>query len=240
MSISARRVRAIFGKEFQEYRRNGQIVATMAIFPLIFLIQPLALVFLLPASSAGRLAHEHLLLYMLAIPALVPGAVAAYAVIGERQQGTLEPVLATPVRREEFLLGKALAAAVPSLAVSYAVYAFFIACVTIFARPGIAPALVRGPDLVAQLAFTPLLACWSIWLGMAISARANDLRVAQQLGMLASLPAVAATSLAAFNVIHPTLGLALGGAAALLVLDGLGWWIISATFDRERLITGTR
>ncbi len=75
---------------------------------------------------------------------------------------------------------------------------------------------------------------------MAISARSSDVRVAQQLGMLASLPSVAVTSLIAFNVIHATLGLALGLAAALLVLDGLGWRITSATFDRERLITGTR
>ncbi len=45
MSISARRVRAIFRKELREYRRNGPIVAAMAILPLIFLIQPLVLVF---------------------------------------------------------------------------------------------------------------------------------------------------------------------------------------------------
>ena len=48
------------------------------------------------------------------------------------------------------------------------------------------------------------------------------------------------TTLIAFDVIHATLGLALGVAAALLVLDGLGWRIVSAVFDRERLITGTR
>ncbi len=58
--------------------------------------------------------------------------------------------------------------------------------------------------------------------------------------MLASLPTVAVTSLIAFNVIHATLGLALGGAAVLLLLNGLDWRITSATFDRERLIVGTR
>jgi hypothetical protein len=57
--------------------------------------------------------------------------------------------------------------------------------------------------------------------------------------MLASLPSVAVTSLIAFDGIHATLGLALG-LAALLLLDGLGWRITSATFDRERFITGTR
>jgi len=211
----------------------------MAILPLIFLIQPLIEVFALPASASGTLRHEDALLYLLGIPALVPAYVAAYAVVGERQQGTLEPVLTTPIRREEFLLGKALAAVVPSVAVAYAVYAV-LASVGLFAHPAVASALLQGPEILAQLLFTPLLAGWSTWVGIAISTRSSDIRVAQQLGLLASLPSVAVTSLIAFNVIHATLGLALGGAAALLILGGLGWRIVSAMFDRERLMTGTR
>jgi ABC-2 type transport system permease protein len=238
--VSKRRVRAIFRKELREYRRNGFIVLTMAVIPLIFLIQPLVVVFALPASTAAELSHEHLLLYMLGIPAIVPASVAAYAVVGERQQGTLEPVLTTPIRREEFLLGKALAALVPSVAIAYAVYALFLACVGLFAHPAVASALIRAPDLLAQLLFTPLLAGWSIWAGITISARSSDFRVAQQLGMLVSLPSAVVAALIAFNVIHASLGLALGLAAALLLLVGLGWRIMSATFDRERLITGTR
>lgn len=240
MRVSRRRARAIFRKELREYRHNGFIVWTMAIFPLIFLIQPLVVVFLLPASASNQLEHGHLLLYMLGIPALVPAAVAAYAVVGERQQGTLEPVLTTPVRREEFLLGKALAALVPSLAIAYAVYALFLACVGLFAQPAVASALLRAPDVLAQLLFTPLVAGWSIWVGIAISARASDFRVAQQLGILASLPTAVVAALIAFDVVHATLGLALGLAAALLLGDGLGWRIMAATFDRERLITGAR
>ena len=240
MNVSKRRVRAIFRKELREYRRNGFIVLTMAVIPLIFLIQPLVVVFALPASTAAELSHEHLLLYMLGIPAIVPASVAAYAVVGERQQGTLEPVLTTPIRREEFLLGKALAALVPSVAIAYAVYVLFLACVGLFAHPAVASALIRGPDLLAQLLFTPLLAGWSIWVGIAISARSSDFRVAQQLGMLVSLPPAVVAALIAFNVIHASLGLALGLTAVLLLLVGLGWGIMSATFDRERLITGTR
>lgn len=238
--MSGRRIRAIFRKELREYRRNGFIVLTMAIIPLIFLIQPLVVVFGLTAAAAGELAHGHLLLYMLGIPALVPAAVAAYAVVGERQQGTLEPVLTTPIRPQELLLGKLLAALVPSVAIAYAVYAVFLACVGLFADPAVASALIRGPDLLAQLLFTPLLAAWSIGVGIAISGRSSDLRVAQQLGLLASLPAAVLAALVAFDVIHPTLGLALGLGAALVVLDGIGWRVAVASFDRERLITGTR
>jgi ABC-type transport system involved in multi-copper enzyme maturation permease subunit len=204
MSVSRRRVRAIFRKELREYRRNRTIVTGMAILPLLFLIQPLVAVLNLGASASGGLAHEHELLYLLAIPALVSATLASYSVVGERQQGTLEPVLGTPIRREEFLLGKALASFVPSVAISYAVYAFFLAVVEIFAQPGVASALLRGSDL------------------------------------LASLPSVVVTSLIAFNVIRPSLVVALGGAVVLLVLNRLGWRITSAMFDRERLITGTR
>jgi ABC-type transport system involved in multi-copper enzyme maturation permease subunit len=240
MSVSTRRIRAIFRKELREYRHNNSIVSAMAIIPLIFLVQPLVVVFALPASAATQLAHEHPLVYMLAIPALVPALVAAYAVVGERQQGTLEPVLTTPVRREEFLIGKALAALLPSLVVAYSVYALFLGCVGLFADPAVASALLRWPEILVQVLVTPLLASWSIWLGIGISARSSDVRVAQQLGMLASLPTVAVTSLIAFDVIHATAGLAVGLAAALLIFDGLGWRIMSATLNGERLITAER
>jgi ABC-type transport system involved in multi-copper enzyme maturation permease subunit len=239
MSMSGTRVQAIFLKELREYRRNRSIVVTMAVIPLIFILFPLIELIALPASAASGLLQGDPLAYLLGIPAIVPAVVAAYSVVGERQQDTLEPVLTTPIRREEFLLAKALAALVPSLAVAYVVYLFFLACVELFARPAVASAAIQGPELLAQLLFTPLLASWSIWIGIAISSRASEVRVAQQLGMLASLPSVVVTTLIAFDVIHPTLALAIGLAAVLLVLDGLGWRIVSGLFDRERLITGT-
>jgi ABC-type Na+ efflux pump permease subunit len=240
MSMSGRRVQAIFLKELREYRRNRSIVVTMAVIPLIFILFPLVELIALPASAASGLLQGDPLAYLLGIPAIVPAVVAAYSVVGERQQDTLEPVLTTPIRREEFLLAKALAALVPSLAVAYVVYLFFLVCVELFARPAVASAAIQAPELLAQLLFTPLLASWSIWIGIAISSRASEVRVAQQLGMLASLPSVVVTTLIAFDVIRPTLALAIGLAAVLLVLDGLGWRIVSGLFDRERLITGTR
>ncbi len=236
MSISRRHIRAIFRKELREYRHNGAIVWTMAVIPLIFILPTLIHIFgVAPGSEPADL-----LLYMLGIPALVPAVVAAYSVVGERQQGTLEPVLTTPVSREEFLLGKALAALVPSLAISYGVYVALVACVELFAQPGVTSELVRWPELLAQLLFTPLLAGWSIWVGIAISTRFGEVRVAQQLGALASFPSVLVAALIAYGVIPASLGLGVGCAVLLLLLNGLGWRITSAAFQRERLISGTR
>jgi ABC-type transport system involved in multi-copper enzyme maturation permease subunit len=240
VNVSRQHVRAIRRKEFREYRRNGNLVFATAILPLIFLIQPVIQVFTLPTSASMTLRHEHSLVYMLAIPVLVPAVLASYAVVGERLQGTLEPVLTTPVSPEELLLGKAMAAFVPSVVVAYAVFALFVAIVEFFARSAVASALIQGPDLLAQLLFTPLLASWSIWVGIAISAKSSDPRTAGQISVLMSLPTVAVTTLIALNVIPATLGIAVGFGAALLVLVLVGWRVVSVIFDPERLITSTK
>jgi ABC-type transport system involved in multi-copper enzyme maturation permease subunit len=238
--LRMRRVRAIVRKELREYRRQGSVVVAAAIFPLIFLIQPIVVVFLASGTTAATLAGWHLPLYMLAIPVLTPAVFAAYSVAGERQQGSLEPVLSTPIQREEFLLAKALAALVPSVVVAYAVYAVFVAAVLLFAQPDVAAAVLRPPEIVAQVLLTPLLAAWSIWVGIAISTRSSDVRVAQQLSLLCDLPVVLVTSLIAFGVIDLTPALAVALIGLLVVADVLGWRFVAPLFDRERLVTGMR
>jgi hypothetical protein len=100
----------------------------------------------------------------------------------------------------------------------------------------VASAIVRVPELVAQLVFTPLLAAWSIWIGIAISARSSDPRVATELSVLASAPSIAVTSVISVGGVHGTVGL----GAALLLADVLGWRIVSPWLGRERLIAGGR
>jgi ABC-type transport system involved in multi-copper enzyme maturation permease subunit len=240
MSVSKRRVGAIFGKELHEYRRNGFIVSTMAVIPMVFVIFPLVEVLAQPASAASAFLNGDPLAFLLGIPAVAPAVVAAYSVVGERHQGTLEPVLTTPIRREEFLIGKALAAFVPALVISYVVFGLFLACLVLFAHPAVASAALQGPDLIAQVLFTPLIAGWAIWLGMAISTRISEIRVAQQLGVLASVPSAVVTAFIAYDVIKITPGLVIFFAALLLFLDIAGYRFVSALFDRERLMTGSR
>ena len=238
--MSRRRVMAIVRKELRDYRHNRYMLVTMGVVPLVFLLQPLISVLNLPAEAAVPLRHQRELLYMLGIPVLAPALISASSIVTERQLGTLEPMLATPIRRSEFVLAKALAPLLPAIVVSYLVYGLFVVLLELLASPGVAPALLRGPVILAQLLFTPPLALWSIWVGLAVSTRTSDVRAAQQLSVLGSLPLVALTTMIALNVIHATLGLALRLGAALLVIDRLGGRIVSALFDRERLITGSR
>lgn len=217
----------------REYRRNRSLIAGMTIIPLVFLIAPLIQVF---TATPADLQHGNWLLYMLGIPAVVPTVIAAYAIVGERQQGTLEPVLTTPVRSDELLLGKALAALAPSIVVSYVVFALVAIVIALFAEPRSADAVLRGSAILVQVVFTPLVAAWSIWIGIAVSARASDIRIAQQIAIPVSLPSVAVALLVAVNVIPATLATACLLAAVLIGLNVLGWRVSAALFDPERLI----
>ena len=243
MSFSWARVGAILQKELRDYRRNRFVIYTMAFLPLIFVAAPMVQLFTIKVSITSATFDARIgisLLYMLILPAVIPSVLSAYSVVGEREQGTLEPLLTTPIHREEFLVGKALAALLPTLVVAYVIFGIFLGAVAAFAHSAVASAIFEWDHLLVQLLFTPLVAGWSIWVGIAISTRMSDVRAAQQLAVLASLPPVAVVALFSFNVITPSLGLALGLAAALLLIDGLAWRVVATMFDRERLVTGTR
>ena len=239
--MSLQRVLTVVRKEVREFRRNRFVIGTMAVLPLVFLITPMVTLFRIPASASGaavRSAVGTLSLLMLIIPLVIPPVIAAYSVVGERVQGTLEPVLTAPVTASELLLGKAVAAFVPSVGVAYAVY--FIAAISLrLAAAHVVSAVVwHTPQLLAQILFTPLLALWAIWVGIGISTRASDVRVAQQLATLAGLPLLGFTSLISFQLITPSVSLAIGLALALLAADLVAWRVVAQLFDRERLVTG--
>lgn len=242
--LDAARIRAVVRKELRDYRRKRSIVAAMSILPIIFLVEPSVAIFVVPASTSGSDLHHYVvlpLLYLLLLPVIMPSTLAAYTVAGEREQGTLEPLLTTPIRQQEFILGKATAVLIPSLALSYVVFGLFLAAVRLFAHANVASAVFdQGPVLLALVLFAPLLAGWAIVVGMAVSVRANEVRVAQQLGMLASFPIIGVVALLAFGAIHPTFAVALEFAVGLLAIDVLALRSVSAMFDRERLVTGAK
>jgi len=243
VTFSWHRVGAIVKKELKDYRRNRFVVIlTMTVLPLVFVLLPVIQLFTIRVSeiSSSKLDTRIgiSLLYMLIVPAIIPSALSAYSVIGEREQGTLEPLLTTPIRSEELLVGKALAVSIPTLVVAYAIYGIFLIAVGAFANPALQVVVFGQAHLLVELLFIPLLAGWSIWVGIAISTRSADVRVAQQLSVFASLAPLIIVALLALNVIKPTLVLTLLLAAGLLVLDSVGWRLVALMFDRERLIVG--
>lgn len=241
MSTSATRVSAVIRKELAEFRRNRLIIITASILPLIFLVEPTVDILTIKASASTATLDRRVELSLflpLLVPVLLPAILSAYSVVGEREQGTLEPVLTTPISRLELLLGKAAAIFMPAVAVAYLIFGVFVAITQLGTASAVATAVLHAPQLPAELVFIPLLAAWTIWVGLAISARVTDTRVAQQLSLLASLPPFALTALMSFQIIRPTFGLAAALAGGLLAIDCVACLVVARMFDRERLITG--
>ena len=241
--MSRRRVAAVVRREVRDFRRNRFVIGSMAVMPVVFLITPMITLFKIPDSASGPAAKAAvgvISLFLFIVPIVVPPVIAAYSVVGERDQGTLEPVLTAPIQPSELLLGKATAVFFPAVAIAYGMYAVIAISIELAAAPIVRTVVFHPPQVLAQILFTPLLAAWSIWACIGISTRVNDVRVAQQLGTLAGLPLLAFTSLITFQLITPSVTIAVGLAQALLALDIAGWRIVSQLFNRERLITGER
>lgn len=241
MNESMTRVGAVFLKELAEFRRNRLIVITTAVLPIVFLISPTASIIALKATVLSDVLQKRVdaaLFFPLLIPVFIPATMSAYSVAGEREQGTLEPVLTTPVSTVEFVAGKAAAIFVPVAGIAYLMFGVFVAIVQFAANSAVATAVLHAPQLPAELVFIPLLAAWGIWVGMAISARTTEIRVAQQLSILASLPPVALAALMSFQVIRPTFAVAAALAGGLLVIDCVACFLVARLFNREWLVTG--
>src|SRR5439155_9675274 len=107
---------------------NKLVVITMAVLPIVFLVLPIVAVLSLPPTASlgavNAIVGQSSLFFLL-VPLILPTTIAAYTVIGEREQGTLEPVLTTPATDREILVAKALAAILPAIVLAWLLFALF-------------------------------------------------------------------------------------------------------------------
>ncbi|MEZ4481906.1 MAG: ABC transporter permease subunit [Dehalococcoidia bacterium] len=112
-------------KEFREYRHHRAILLTGLGLPLVFMMLPfLNLVGFDPDAPPDKvnLAVGQSMFVFFLTPAIVPAALAAYSIIGEKEQGTLEAILTLPLTDRQFLHAKIFAVAAPAVVASSLVY----------------------------------------------------------------------------------------------------------------------
>jgi ABC-2 type transport system permease protein len=118
------RISAVIQKEWIEASKNKTIVFTMALLPVLILAISLGTLYAvtlglsgsnisaLPAQYAGMdprdgislmMATEFLFLFLV-VPASIPVTIASYSIVGEKENKSLEPLLATPIRTWELLV----------------------------------------------------------------------------------------------------------------------------------------
>jgi ABC-2 type transport system permease protein len=259
------KIRAILTKEWLELRRERSLIATMLVMPLVFSVLPAVAMFLLrnvPDEDAGDLGMvladptlagfnstelgqviigRQFGLLLLLLPVLLPGIIAAYSIVGEKNNRTLEPLLATPISTWQLLFAKCLAAFVPALSLTWLAAAIFSAGVWYSAgSPQIIAAVVSASWLLLVLLGGPLLGLISIALSVAVSSRVSDPRTAQQITGVLVVPFLLLVFGQLFGVVVLNVALVLVCCAILALLAGAALWAAVRIFQRETILTRWR
>jgi len=253
-------------KELLELRRSPVLLFSMLSLPSMMVAVPLALVawldrqappealfwlrelYRIDADAPGGLigvligaVGKNWLPLFLVMPIFLPILIAAQSIGGERERRTLEPLLATPVSTAGIIVGKSLAAVVPSILITWAAAAILCAGLSLIAAGRMGPWPM--PDrtwLFGCLVLAPLLSLFGNALAVVVSSRILDPRAAQNVAATTVIPllGVVVGQLAGTLSVGPRFyfGLAVGAAAAdvLLIFLAVKW------FDRERLLTSWR
>ncbi|MDG6925285.1 MAG: hypothetical protein JRN09_01900 [Nitrososphaerota archaeon] len=203
---------------------------------------PVMLWLLIQRNNASALEVEVLLnafaFIFIVLPSLLPTILASYSFVGEKLDRSLEPLLSTPATDGELLLGKGLAAFLPSLLATYLGAGVFVVLADQLTGARVGFAYFPNAELEAILMVAAPLACiFSVEVNVMISSLVSDLRAAQQLGVLVLVP------IGGLYVLAETNFLSLSGVSLLVVsaflaaLDLLLFFLGRGTFRREKILT---
>ncbi len=237
----------ITAKDFKTFRKKRSIVYALVAVPLIIAILiPGIIHFAGHRNGANGIAATELTVllpafafFYIILAAYLPTPIASYTLVGEKMEKSLEPLLATPTTDSEILLGKGLAAWLPSLASVVFGSIVFMALMDLVTHGTLGYYYFPNWDTALVLfVMAPLAALLSVEVNVIVSSRVTDVRSGQQLGVFTIAPFAAmyvAGELGIVNLGDTNTLLAITGA--ILVVDVLFFYITKATFRREEILT---
>jgi len=235
------RIRVLVFKEWEEVFRIRLVIFSVLFMPLLLAGFATYLVWqaqALPEEAAGARAalFNTALMYFLILPVIIPVTIAVYSIVGEKEQGTLEPLLATPLTDWELFLGKALAAVLPALGLTWMVFGLFLAASAVILE-GLPPGVMSLAWLLSIFALAPLLALFGVLVTMIVSSRTSDPRAAYQFSGLALIPGL--IPLIIYSARQTAVSLKLVGleGALVLALDVAILYLAVRLFRREEILT---
>jgi ABC-2 type transport system permease protein len=232
------RLRVMLAKEWRESIRNKMVLFGVIILPVILVGTSVFMI----VSAQGEDPIEQILLfnmalmYFLLLPAIIPLAIAVYSIVGEKEQTTLEPLLATPISDLELFLGKALASVIPGLLVNWISFGVFLVLIRILV--GAVPfQLLTTPWLASIFGLAPLLALFSVAVTMIVSSRASDARAAYQFSSFAILPGLIPLIIYSTQKTLVDMNLIILEGGLLVIADIAILYFAIKLFRREQILT---
>lgn len=178
--------------------------------------------------------------FILLIPTMIAIYSAAYSIVEEKLSRSLEPLLATPVRTWELMLGKALAGAIPALLMTWVCALVALPVVILMGWSNLLGYIVNANWFLNLFLLTPAIAVLSFLLGVIGSSRARDFRNAQNLVLFIVFPIFAIIAVQITGVIwfSPLNTLVLG--IAIVLVDFIVLRLAVRLFRRESILVQWR
>lgn len=233
------RLSVILIKEWRESLRNKMILFGAIFLPLFMVGFATYMVYQgrgLDDLPTQVILFNTALMYFLLLPAIIPLAIAVYSIVGEKEQSSLEPLLATPISDLELFLGKALASVIPALVLNWASFGIFLAAASALLG-GFPPHVLTPPWLAAIFGLSPLLALFAVGVTMLVSSRASDARAAYQFSSFAILPGI--IPLIIYSSRKTLVSLFLVGVEGLVLVAAsvIVLYFAIRVFSREQILT---
>ncbi len=175
-------------------------------------------------------------LYLLLIPTMIAISFATFSIVDEKLSGSLEALLATPVRTWELLLGKALSGAVPALVMTWVCAGVFILGVVGLGWGQLVDLVLTSSWFIFLFLVTPAVALLSFMLGVIGSSRAKDARSAQNMALVIILPVLALIGVQVTGLVWFTPLLTFILALGISLVDILVLRIAVGLFQRESIV----
>jgi ABC-2 type transport system permease protein len=178
--------------------------------------------------------------FMLLIPVMISVSVTTFSIVDEKLSGSLEALLATPVKTWELLLGKALAGAIPSLIVTWICSGIFLLVVRAMGWGHLLDMVLTPVWFISLFLFTPAITILSFLLGVIGSSKAKDAKGAQNLVTLVVVPVLALIAIQVTGIIWFSTISALTLAFGLALVDLIVLRIVVQLFQRESIVVRWR
>jgi ABC-2 type transport system permease protein len=230
-------------KELKVVRRKKSIIYYTILFPLVISVGFSFLVKSVVAPSSGlvsdyALGLDSIIFIFVVLAAILPASIAAYSIIGEKTEKSLEPLLATPATDTEILLGKGIAAFLLPIFAIWGAASVFMAAADYITYGLLSydffPNLSSG---VILLILAPLAAIFSVELAVIASSRVSDVRGANQIASLMFIPFMGFFLAGTEGIVAFDAETLLIVSAVVLVADVALFFLSRSTFNREEILT---
>ncbi|MFC2063641.1 ABC transporter permease subunit [Chloroflexota bacterium] len=261
--MNLKKIKIIIKKEWAEVFKNRMVIFTVAFLPLIMTALPLIILYstrdtgAVGSSDATQaiasglcttdpndpnclqvtLVTQFLMMFML-IPLTIPTTIAAYSIVGEKNNKSLEPLLATPISTNELLLGKGLSALIPALIATFGSFILFlVGAWIILIEKSILFAFMDYRWMASIFIIGPLLAFFAVNLSLMVSSRVNDPRAAEQISVVVIIPVLAIFFGQISGLIVLNNDVVTITAIVMLLLDFVIYYFANKVFQREIILT---